>query len=66
MIVFHLYVNYFLLLKQNIFFLFYLAEQNSYELVKVNTSAEHPLLGQICRFKQPATDGMFCLIFLCI
>ncbi len=43
-----------------------LAEQHSYELVELNTNNEHPLLGQISRFKQPVMDGMSCLISFCV
>jgi hypothetical protein len=71
MIVYHLYVNYFLLSKKKIFLIYnifvsYLAVQNSYELVKLNSNDEHPLLYQVPRLKQPVTDGMSCLICVCV
>lgn len=42
--------------------LFLLADQNSYELVKLNSSDESPSLRLLPRFKQPASDGMSCSI----
>jgi hypothetical protein len=66
MIVFHLYVRYDVLFirekKTKICFFDYLADQHSYELVKLNTTDEPPSLRQVPRFKQPATDGMSRLI----
>lgn len=44
-------------------FNYFLAELNSYELVKMPSNDERPLLSQVPRFKQPATDGMSCLMF---
>jgi hypothetical protein len=45
-----------------LFFSDYLADQDSFELVKLNPTVEPPLHGPIPRFKQPAIDGMSRLI----